>query len=166
MKTEYGSRQLRAGVVLSGYQGSRILTALCFSACRMWPRWLLQLRPSFLHFHGEFRGGKSSPPLLKKPSKKSHITLLLISHWPELSLWPHLAAAEVGRYSPFLEGVCINPWMKTGVLLLRKKGYWGTTSILNLGDHQNDMTLPPIWCRRPFCSFLGTSSVSLCCVVQ
>lgn len=33
---------------------------------------------------------------------------------------------------PFLE-VCINPWMKTGVLLLRKKGYWGTTSILNLG---------------------------------
>ena len=109
---------------------------------------------------------KSSPPLLKKPSKKSHITLLLVSHWPELSLWPHLAAAEVGRYSPFLECVCINPWMKTGVLLLRKKGYWGTTSILNLGDHQNDMTLPPIWCRRPFCSFLGTSSVSLCCVVQ
>ena len=47
---------------------------------------------------------KSSPPLLKKPSKKFHVTLLLISHWPELSLWLHLAAAEVGKIQPSLGG--------------------------------------------------------------
>lgn len=42
-----------------------------------------------------------SPPLLKKTSGKSHITFLLTSLWPELSPWPHLAAAEVGRESFF-----------------------------------------------------------------
>lgn len=40
---------------------------------------------------------KRSPPLLRKTSRKSHITFLLMSHWPELNVWPHLAAVEVGR---------------------------------------------------------------------